>query len=187
MTATLANTSKFLSYVLRHAPQDIGIALDTEGWTDIDTLLLQAAAHGREISRAQLDDVVQTSEKKRFSISADGRRIRAAQGHTTQAVALEHPVRTPPDTLYHGTATRFLDAILREGLKPGQRHHVHLSAEIATATEVGRRYGTPVILRVDARAMRAQGHSFQQADNGVWLAAAVPPQFLGEDGQAGPG
>lgn len=178
MSASHTDTSKFLSYVLRHAPQEIGIVLDSEGWTDIDTLLARAAAHGRAIDRALLDAVVRTSDKKRFSISDDGRRIRAAQGHTSAAVALAHPVRAAPATLYHGTATRFLDAILREGLKPGERHHVHLSADPATAIAVGRRYGTPVLLQIDAQAMQARGHAFQQADNGVWLAAAVPSEFL---------
>lgn len=178
MTEQLTETSKYLSYILRHEPQSIGLELDSEGWVDIDTLISAAGKAGTALDRELIQHVVDTSEKKRFTVSADGRRIRAAQGHTTAAVDIQHVAKTPPDVLYHGTATRFLESILAEGLRPGQRHHVHLSENVTTATEVGKRYGTPVILQVDAARLHQQGVVFFQADNGVWLVEQVPAEFL---------
>lgn len=171
-------TSKFLSYVLRHEPQSIGLTLDSEGWADLDALIDGARASGQQLDRALIQAVVASNDKKRFALSDDGKRIRAVQGHSTQAVAIAYEARTPPAMLYHGTATRFLASILAEGLRPGQRHHVHLSENLATATEVGRRYGEPVILGVDADAMHAHGFAFFQADNGGWLTEQVPVAFL---------
>jgi len=132
-------TSKFLSYVLRHEPHAIGITLDSEGWADIDALITCALTAGRTLDHELIRAVVASSDKKRFAISEDGLRIRAVQGHSTDTVAIQHEAKQPPEFLYHGTATRFLDSILAEGLRPGQRHHVHLSQDIATATTVGQR------------------------------------------------
>lgn len=178
MTKQLTETSKHLSYILRHEPQSIGLELDSEGWVDIDTLINAAGKAGTALDRELIQRAVDTSEKKRFTVSADGQCIRAAQGHTTTAVDIQHVAKTPPDVLYHGTATRFLESILADGLRPGQRHHVHLSENVATATEVGKRYGTPVILQVDAVRLHQQGVVFFQAENGVWLVERVPAGFL---------
>lgn len=175
---TLVDTSKYLSYVLRHAPESIGLALDREGWVALDDLLAAAAGAGRPLARDVVLEVVATSDKKRFTLSPDGRLIRAAQGHSTASVAITHAPKTPPHRLYHGTATRFLEAILAQGLTPRSRHHVHLSPDRDTAATVGRRHGQLVVLVVDTAAMLAQGHTFHQADNGVWLTASVPPEFL---------
>lgn len=171
-------TSKFLSYVLRHAPEAIGLSLDREGWADIDALIAGAATQGRALDIELIRAVVDGSAKKRFALSQDGLRIRAVQGHSTETVAITREALTPPDVLFHGTATRFLDAILAEGLKPGSRHQVHLSADETTAVAVGQRHGKPVVLKIDARAMHQQGRAFYQAENGVWLVDAVPPAFL---------
>lgn len=173
----LVKLSKFLSLILRHQPETIGLQLDAQGWADIAELLQKAAATGRSMTRADMDQVIAGNDKKRFTVSADGLRLRAAQGHSTP-VQLELPARTPPDLLYHGTATRFLDAILAEGLKPQARQHVHLSTDSETAQQVGSRHGRAVVLVVDAAAMQAEDFSFFQADNGVWLTAAVPARFL---------
>lgn len=172
------DTSKFLSYILRHQPQAIGIQLDSEGWADLDALIEGAASQGRSLTREDILDVVASSDKQRFAVSADGRQIRANQGHSTPTVAIEHEPKTPPALLYHGTASRFLDSIRAQGLLPGTRHHVHLSFEKQTAEDVGRRYGTPVVLEIDAAAMHRQGFRFYQADNGVWLTDRVPAEFL---------
>jgi putative RNA 2'-phosphotransferase len=180
MSQDLKSKSKFLSYVLRHAPDSIGLTLDANGWADISDLLTKAAASGTSLDGATLEAVVATSDKKRFTLSADGSRIRAAQGHSV-TVELDLAPTTPPETLYHGTATRFLGAIRLEGLKPGSRQQVHLSADEVTAMAVGQRHGKPVVLRVAAGAMHTGGHVFTRADNGVWLVDAVPPQFLGID------
>jgi putative RNA 2'-phosphotransferase len=169
--------SKFLSLVLRHQPGAIGLALDANGWAGIDELIEKGNAAGTRFSREDLLHVVETSDKKRFSVSADGLRIRAAQGHSLP-VELGLPPQAPPPVLYHGTAIRFLEAILAQGLKPQDRQHVHLSLDEATARRVGQRHGKPAILRVDTLQMHAKGFKFYRADNGVWLTDRVPPEFL---------
>lgn len=174
----LTKTSKFLSYVLRHRPDAAGIELDAEGWTDIDALLAGAAAAGTAIDRDLLLEVVDSSDKKRFAVAPDGRRIRAVQGHSSAGAGVEYPPKTPPARLYHGTATRFLDSIRRDGLRPGDRHFVHLSADRDTAVSVGGRHGKPAVLLVDAAAMHRDGLIFHQADNGVWLTQAVPLAYI---------
>ena len=170
--------SRFLSFVLRHKPQDIGLTLDSEGWADINTLLACAPRAGKRLTRETLQEVVETNDKKRFTLSEDGLRIRAAQGHTTKSVAITHVEKCPPEFLYHGTASRFLHSIKKQGLIPGSRHHVHLSDDKKTATSVGQRYGLPVVLQVKARLMHEQGFKFYLADNGVWLTEKVAPAFI---------
>jgi putative RNA 2'-phosphotransferase len=169
--------SKFLSFVLRHEPQSIGLVLDEAGWADSDELLAKATAAGRPLTRALLHDIVGSSDKQRFSFSADGSRIRANQGHSID-VALGLPPLAPPPVLLHGTATRFLEAILQSGLDKRQRHHVHLTEDAAIARSVGQRYGSVVLLEVDARAMHSDGNLFFRSDNGVWLTDHVPPRYL---------
>ncbi|MBK5526989.1 RNA 2'-phosphotransferase [Pseudomonas sp. TH08] len=174
----LDETSKFLSFVLRHEPQAIGLTLDSEGWANIEVLISGAARDGRTLDRALIEIVVASSDKKRFSISEDGQMIRAVQGHSTKSVELQLEAKQPPKTLYHGTATRFMDSINQQGLIPGSRHHVHLSQETTTASAVGQRYGTVVILKVAAQQMQEQGFKFYQAENGVWLTEQVPVRFI---------
>jgi len=175
---TPESASKFIAYVLRHAPESVGLRLDAEGWADIDALVAGAAAGGRDLARADVVQAVDSGTKKRYELSADGRRIRALQGHSTQQVSRGFEALAPPALLFHGTATRFLDAIRAHGLLPGARQHVHLSADEATAVQVGRRHGKAHVLVVDAGRMHALGHVFHRAENGVWLTAAVPPEFL---------
>jgi putative RNA 2'-phosphotransferase len=176
-SASLISTSKFLSLVLRHKPEAIGLSLDTNGWADIDDLLARARPH-RAIDRALLDAVVAGNDKQRFAISADGLRIRANQGHSVTTIELGLNPSEPPAVLYHGTATRFVESIRREGLKSGSRRHVHLSRDLDTAIKVGSRHGTPQVLRIDAAAMTQAGHAFYVSENGVWLTDAVPPRFI---------
>ncbi len=143
-------------------------------------MLTAAAQAGKKIDRELLQEVVVTSDKKRFAISADGLPIRAVQGHSTDRVSLSHIEKTLPALLYHGTATRFLPSIREKGLLAGQRHHVHLSGDAQTAIGVGKRHGTPVVLKIDAQQMLAQGMKFFQAENDVWLTDHVPVRFIGE-------
>ena len=175
--AELVSVSKFMSLVLRHQPQKIGLELDAAGWASVDELLRLSAAAGQPFSHDDLVDVVAISDKQRFALSEDGRRIRANQGHTIE-IELGLPTLVPPDALFHGTAKRFLEAILREGLSRRARHHVHLTADRDTAIAVGRRYGVPVLLRIDAKRMHNDGHVFRCSANGVWLADDVPTVYL---------
>lgn len=175
--AQTTSASKFLSLVLRHQPATAHITLDAAGWAGVDELLAGCAKAGRAITRADLDHVVSTNTKKRFEFSADGTRIRASQGHSVE-VDLAYEPEEPPTVLYHGTATRFLDAIRQQGLMKMQRHHVHLSGEIKMTLEVGGRHGKPVLLTILAAAMREAGHTFYRSTNGVWLVEHVPVQFI---------
>lgn len=178
MDKQITETSKFLSFVLRHQPEAIGLRLDAEGWADINELIDRAAREGRLLTREQIATVVETSDKKRFTLSEDGQRIRAAQGHSTAQVAIRYAEKMPPVFLYHGTASRFLESINTQGLIAGSRHYVHLSADEDTARAVGLRHGKPVVITVKAREMYQRGMKFYQAENGVWLVAEVGRAFL---------
>ncbi|MEU0728408.1 RNA 2'-phosphotransferase [Streptomyces sp. NPDC006140] len=167
--------SKYLSKHLRHQPERIGLVLDEGGWVEIDALIAAAATHGFRFTRDELDHVVAANDKRRFAV--EGTRIRASQGHSVE-VDLGLPPATPPADLYHGTVARALDAIRAEGLRPMNRHAVHLSPDRETATRVGARRGRPVVLEVDAAAMHRDGHVFHVSANGVWLTQAVPPGYL---------
>lgn len=177
MNKEWARMSKFLSLVLRHKPEQIGLTLDEAGWADVSELIRLARQAGIVLDEALIAQVVQQNDKQRFALSPDGQRIRANQGHSIQVALGLEPVE-PPDFLYHGTATRFLDAILREGLNPGNRQHVHLSSGVSTAIRVGQRHGKPVVLEVKAGPMHRASHLFYRSDNGVWLTNHVPPQYL---------
>lgn len=169
--------SKFLSLVLRHEPSAAHVTLDCAGWVQVDALLAGCAKAGRRLSRADLEQIVAENSKKRFEFSTDGLRIRASQGHSVE-VDLEYAPQEPPELLYHGTATRFVDSIKTHGLLKMERHHVHLSAETKITLEVGRRHGTPVLLTIGAGQMHRAGHVFCRSTNGVWLVAHVPAQFI---------
>lgn len=169
--------SKFLSLVLRHDPGKIGLTLDSNGWVKVQELLDRMRQHGKPIDRETLEHVVATNDKKRFSFSEDGSQIRANQGHSIE-VDLALPPQTPPDLLFHGTATRFLDSIREKGLLPGSRQHVHLSLDEVTAIKVGQRHGKPAVLVVRASEMQHQGFTFFCSDNGVWLTDHVAPRFI---------
>jgi len=180
MDRSLVPLSRFISLVLRHDPGHVGLRLDEEGWTDIDELLAAAARAGKDLTRPLLERIVAENDKQRFRLSPDGRRIRANQGHSIP-VDLGLAPQVPPETLFHGTARRFLESIREHGLIKGKRHQVHLSADPLTAHQVGGRHGPPVILRVAAGRMHAASHVFFRSANGVWLTDHVPPSFLEED------
>jgi len=177
MDRKLIDTSKFMSYVLRHQPQAIGLHLDEQGWADVDELIKTAVSHNKTIDRALIEKVVATNDKKRFALSPDGTKIRANQGHSIQ-VDLGLTAVNPPPHLFHGTAMKFMESITKQGLKPRRRHHVHLSADYETAIKVGSRHGTPVVLQIDTARMVADGVEFYLSANGVWLTDAVAPKYL---------
>ncbi len=177
MSPDLVKLSKFLSLVLRHQPEAIGLTLDENGWADVDALIELANKAGRRLTRPLLEQVVAENDKQRFALSADGRRIRANQGHSV-AIDLALPPSVPPALLYHGTASRLVDSIRAEGLHAGTRQHVHLSLDTQTATKVGQRHGRPVVLIIRAGEMAAAGHEFFLSANGVWLTERVPVEFI---------
>ena len=173
----LVRLSKYLSKHLRHQPQRLGLVLLPGGWVAVDDLLAACARNQMPISRAQLDEVVARNDKQRFAFDASGTMIRANQGHSVE-VDLGLDPAEPPPVLYHGTGERSANAIMRSGLLPMRRQHVHLSLDIETATRVGARHGRPVVFAVDAASMHRSSHRFYRAENGVWLIDHVPPAYL---------
>jgi putative RNA 2'-phosphotransferase len=170
--------SKFLSLVLRHRPEVIGLELDENGWASVDELLAKMASEAqKDFTFEELRYIVANNDKKRFAFSDDLRMIRANQGHSVK-VDLSLKGKVPPGLLYHGTAIKNLESIRKAGLKKGQRHHVHLSADRDTAIKVGGRHGKPVVLTIAAMNMYQSGIPFFLSENGVWLTDHVPVQFI---------
>lgn len=173
---SLESTSKFISLILRHKPEVIGISLDEHGWADVDELIA-GIARTRPIDMAMLEEIVRTDDKQRYSFSEDKRLIRANQGHSIP-VDVELPEADPPEYLWHGTGEKYVASIDRQGLLPQSRLYVHLSADEATAKTVGSRHGRPFIYRVLSGQMHRDGIIFYRSVNGVWLVKTVPVQYL---------
>ena len=170
--------SNLLSMVLRHKPEKIGINLDENGWTDVSLLLEKINQSGTYINIEMLQYVVENNEKIRFAFDDTGEKIRANQGHSI-SIDLGYSPQKPPTILYHGTGEKSVKSILESGLQKQKRHHVHLSANKQTAIQVGGRHGKPHVFEVRAGEMYGAGHTFYQANNGVWLTDCVPAKFLG--------
>lgn len=168
----LTKTSKFLSLILRHKPEEIGITLDKHGWAVVTELL-----DGMKITMETLEHIVATDEKKRYSFNEDKTLIRANQGHSIP-VDVELKECEPPEFLYHGTAEKYLTSILKEGLVPRSRLYVHLSKDFDTAINVGKRHGTPVVFRIATGEMYRKGHKFYLSENSVWLVESVPAEYM---------
>ncbi|MBO9700520.1 MAG: RNA 2'-phosphotransferase [Sporocytophaga sp.] len=169
--------SKFLSLVLRHQPESIGIRLDENGWVDPELLIFKMNKHGFNLSMEILDHVVATNNKKRFAYNESKTQIRASQGHSVN-IELGYEPQKPPAILYHGTAERFSESILKTGLDKQSRQHVHLSLDIDIAISVGKRHGKPVIFEVASETMFADGFVFYLSENKVWLTDHVPVKYL---------
>jgi putative RNA 2'-phosphotransferase len=177
MNKNIVKLSKFLSLILRHQPEVIGLSLDENGWADVTQLIELANHKGTALTLPLLEEIVATNDKKRFAFNADKSKIRASQGHSI-TVDLALTPQQPPAYLFHGTATRFLESIRAQGLLPGSRQHVHLSADESVAMNVGQRHGKPVVLKVDSGKMAQAGYEFFLSENQVWLTATVPPEYL---------
>lgn len=177
MEKHLQHTSKFISLVLRHQPEQIGLQLDENGWANVEELLQKMNAAGVDIDIDLLHAIVDTNHKKRFAFNEDQTMIRASQGHSIDVNLDLQPV-LPPSILYHGTGIKNLQSILQAGLQKQSRQHVHLSATIETAKAVGSRHGKPRVLLIDAKAMQAAGFIFYLSANNVWLTEVVPVQFI---------
>lgn len=173
----LVKISKYLSKHLRHQPERLGLTLETGGWVRVSDLLKACARNNFPVSPEELKEVVGKNDKKRFSFDETGEKIRANQGHSV-AIDLQLKAQTPPAKLFHGTAVQNIRMIREHGLLKMGRHHVHLSADAATARRVGIRHGKPVIFEIDTAGMVAEGFEFFISENGVWLVEAVPPEFL---------
>jgi putative RNA 2'-phosphotransferase len=171
------NLSKYLSYVLRHRPDELGIELDKQGWTDVAILLEKLAKKARSIDRTELDRIVVENDKQRFAFNLDKTKIRANQGHSI-SVDLAYDASEPPEYLYHGTSTLAENLILAEGIKKMNRHHVHLSSDKQTAAKVGQRHGQLVIFVVSSAEMHRNGIPFFLSENGVWLTDFVETKYL---------
>ncbi|WP_297907400.1 RNA 2'-phosphotransferase [uncultured Parabacteroides sp.] len=169
--------SKYISLLLRHKPDVGGLTLDHNGWCDTDALVISVSRKFPGFDLDTLEKVVETNNKHRFSFNKDKNKIRANQGHSIE-VDVELKVATPPDVLFHGSATKYQSSILSEGLTRQNRLHVHLSKDILTAISVGQRHGTPIVFEVDTKTMKENGFSFYLSENGVWLTDHVPPKFL---------
>ena len=161
--------SRQLAFLLRH---DVEYVFDEHGWRDVENLIIH---HG--FTMPLLENIVVTNNKQRYEFNDDHTKIRARQGHSIK-VDVELPIVTPPDVLYHGTSTDSVSDIMSEGLKPGTRLHVHLSADVDTAIKVGRRHGIPSVLKVDTKAMTTDGITFYLSNNGVWLTEYVNPVYI---------
>lgn len=178
-TESVVKKSKWLSKHLRHAPEKIGLVLEAGGWVEVEKLLEAAHRAHFSLSREQLDEVVRSNDKQRFSFDESRTKIRANQGHSIE-VDLQLTPQTPPKILYHGTGAQNQEIIRRDGLQKMRRHHVHLSSDIPTATRVGARHGKPIVFEVDAAKMHQDGFEFLCSENGVWLVEAVAPHYLQE-------
>ncbi|MCF0107286.1 MAG: RNA 2'-phosphotransferase [Holdemanella sp.] len=168
----LTKISKYMSLILRHKPETIGITLDEHGWANVKELM-----EGISIDMETLETIVKTDEKGRYSFNEDKTKIRANQGHSIP-VDVELEKKIPPEVLYHGTATKYLDSIYKSGLIPKDRLYVHLSKDMETATKVGQRHGKVVVLEIHCDEMIKDGYEFYVSANGIWLTKTVPIQYI---------
>ena len=177
MNQNKTDISKFISYGLRHAPEKIGLIMDSNGWVIIDDLIKSAIDNGYDLNYELLEEIVENNDKKRFSMSSDGVKIRANQGHSID-VDVELAEKFPPNLLYHGTASRFIESIKNDGLMAKSRLYVHLSSDYETALKVGGRHGKPCVLNVNSQEMNRDGIKFYLSNNNVWLTKFVDKKYI---------
>lgn len=173
---SLKETSKYMSLILRHKPDAIGITLDEHGWANVDELIA-GIAKDNEFNMEILEEIVRTDEKQRYSFNEDKTLIRANQGHSIP-VDVELEEKEPPEILYHGTGEKYVSSIDAQGLIPKSRLYVHLSKDEETAVKVGSRHGKSVIYIVKAKQMHDDGYKFFISANGVWLTKEAPAKYL---------
>lgn len=173
---SMTKTSKYISLILRHKPETIGINLDEHGWANVKDLI-EGVNKTHKLDMKMLEEIVETDDKQRYSFNEDKTMIRANQGHSIDVdVELEEAV--PPELLWHGTGIKYVKSIDVEGLIPKSRLYVHLSSDPNTAIEVGKRHGTPAIYCIDALRMHEDGYKFYKSKNGVWLTKHVPAEYF---------
>ncbi|MCH5259215.1 MAG: RNA 2'-phosphotransferase [Lachnospiraceae bacterium] len=172
--------SKFIAYILRHNPSAVGIELDEHGWADVSALIDGVCKTGRFVDMQMLEEIVVSDKKRRFAFNDGHTKIRANQGHSVK-VDVEMKVLPPPDTLYHGTADKYIESIRVNGIIKQSRNYVHLSKDIQTALKVGSRHGKAVVLKIDARQMYCDGYVFLLSANNVWQTEQVPFKYVTEE------
>lgn len=173
----ITNISRFMSLVLRHQPEKIGLDLDAQGWASVEELIEKMQKAGKNLNHTILEEVVTNNNKKRFAFNEDKSRIRASQGHTIE-IELGYEPKEPPEILYHGTAFKNIASILQKGILKGDRHHIHLSKDVETAMSVGTRHGKPILLIIKAQRMFNDGIPFFCSENGVWLTEYIHPKYF---------
>lgn len=173
----MTKVSKRLAFLLRHCKEPLYIDING-GWALVDDILDTLRMKYPDINRRTLDNIVESDEKMRYSYDQTGKKIRANQGHSIPGVVVQMEQPEPPEFLYHGTATRFLNGIMEEGLKPMSRQWVHISSDVETAIKVGKRHGIPVVLKIHARKFVQDGHELYLSPNGVWQAKSVPVRYF---------
>jgi putative RNA 2'-phosphotransferase len=171
------NISKFLSLILRHKPETIGIVVDQNGWTNVKSLLEKSNEYGIQFDLEILKHIVDTNLKKRFAFNSDFSKIRASQGHSLE-IELGYTNHKPPQILFHGTSEKSVESIFENGIEKQKRQHVHLSCDIDTAIKVGQRHGKPFVFRILAEEMYNDKFEFYISDNNVWLTSNVPKKYL---------
>lgn len=173
----LTGISKFISLILRHKPEVIGITLDEHGWADVNELIAGIRKEHKDFDMSTLEEIVRTDNKQRYSFNMAGTKIRANQGHSID-VDVELEEKEPPEILYHGTGKKYIESIEKQGLIPKSRLYVHLSSDKATANNVGARHGIPVIYEIEAKRMFNDGYKFYLSKNNVWLTKEVPLEYI---------
>lgn len=169
--------SRFISMILRHGPEIIDIELDEHGWCNVEELVKKMNAYGKKISKKVLEEIVAEDSKQRYSFNEDYTKIRANQGHSIN-VNIEFNEEIPPEFLYHGTVGKYLNLIFANGIKKMKRQFVHLSSDIETAKSVGKRRGTPIVIKINSAAMFKDGYIFYKSKNNVWLTEFVPREYI---------
>lgn len=172
---------KFISLILRHDPKVIDIILDENGWANVDDLIKGINRAGKQIDFITLKRIVNENNKQRYSFSDDQIKIRANQGHSIK-VDIELEEKIPPESLYHGTAKRFIESIMNMGIQKQSRQHVHLSSDLNTAYSVGKRHGEPIVLKINSKAMFEDGYKFYISKNMIWLTDLVPVKYISIEG-----
>ena len=178
MEKNIEQLSRFLSFILRHKPESIGIKVDEHGWANVEELLA-GISEQYYIDMDMLEEIVATDNKQRYSFNEDKTLIRANQGHSIP-VDVELEKKEPPEYLWHGTGEKYIEYIMEQGLLPKSRLYVHLSPDYETAVKVGMRHGKPVIFKIPSGKMAEAGYDFYCSVNGVWLTKQVPVEYLGE-------
>lgn len=177
MESSLIRFSKFLSLVLRHKPDTIKLALTKDGWAEVDELIEKSRQSGVSLTKEILNKIVEQGNKKRFSFSEDGQKIRANYGHSIP-VDLSASSQQPPEILFHGTAMHFLESIRQEGLLPQTRLFVHLTPDKESAIQIGKRHGKPLVFCIQARKMHRDGFKFYDTESDIWLTEWVPLEYI---------